>query len=132
MCSVVVFLQSEGPRKTTEAKPFNFCLATRFPKEAEGDEKKDGYVSTAEYVFRFQAGTPERFRALPRKPLRTVYATVEDSTLQTSTSTNSSGAGSSGLTMPFTPKLLAKNRARPTYVKSSAEIEEEELAKIRQ
>lgn len=34
--------------------------------------------------------------------------------------------------MPFTPKLLTKNRGRPTHVKSSVEMEEEELARIRQ
>jgi hypothetical protein len=127
--------ESEGPRKTTEVKPFNFRLATRFPKEpAEGEEKRDGYVSTAEYVFKFQAGTPERFRSVPpRKPQRSMYATVEEtSQSSTSTSSNNSAAPPGGLTVPFTPKLLTRNRARPTHVKSSAEIEEEELARIRQ
>ena len=132
-------MQSEGPRKATEVKPFNFRLATRFPKEpAEGDEKRDGHVSAAEYVFKFQAGTPERFRSVPpRKPQRSMYVTVEQtSQSSTSTSSNSSSRaappGGGGLTVPFTPKLLTKNRGRPTHVKSSVEMEEEELARIRQ
>lgn len=133
--AIAFSMQSEGPRKATEVKPFNFRLASRFPKEAaaEGEEKKDGYVSTAEYIFRFQAGTPERFRSLPRKPLRGAGVSVED-VLQKSSSTSSEGsrAATSSMTMPYTPKLLTKTRARPTQVKSSAELEEEEMAKIRQ
>ena len=128
---VALSLQAEGPRKMTEARPFNFRLNSRFPKESttEGEENKKGYVSMAEYIFKFQAGTPERFRSLPRKKLRSVCATVEE-TSQSSASSGQAALG--GVTMPFTPKLLAKTRARPTLAKSSAELEEEEMAKIKQ
>lgn len=150
--------QKEGPRKPTEAKPFNFKLDTRFPKERSKNESRDtvetgssrgrggggdgrkGYVSTAEYIFKFQAGTPERFRhKLPGKDQRS-YVTLEDMQQSTSSSTNTSSSSTStsrtvalgGSTLPYTPKLLTKIRARPTLVKSTMEQEEEELEKIRQ
>ena len=125
------FLQSEGPRKVTEAKPFNFRLDSRFPSKhpaTEGGEKKN-LVPTAEFVFKFQAKTPERFRGLTRKNLHSASACVEEASHTTASSSNSSRAG---LTIPCTPKLLTKCRTRPVLAKSSEELEEEQLAHIKQ
>ena len=125
------FLQSEGPRKVTEAKPFNFRLDSRFPSKhpaTEGGEKKN-LVPTAEFVFKFQAKTPERFRGLTRKNLHSASACVEEASHTTASSSNSSRAG---LTIPCTPKLLTKCRTRPVLAKSSEELEEEQLAHMKQ
>ena len=122
-------------KKCTEVKPFNFHLESRMPRreavrrreegeEAEGE--KGEYIPTAEYILKFHSGVPERFRSLPRKTLRSVSASVDADTTGCSNVT-----ASSGMTMPYTPKLRAKNRTRPTHVKSMAELEEEELARIR-
>ena len=78
-------------------------------------------MSTAEYIFKFQTETPERFRTLSRKSQHPASAAVDES-VQSS---------KADVTMPYTPKLQTKTRARPTIVRSAAELEEEELSKIR-
>ena len=129
-----IFLQIEIPRKVTKAKPFNFKVDSLLQKrearkreegEQEGEEKKKSdHVPAAEFVFKFHMGSPpERFRPLPRRSLRSVA----------NESTNNKTINSScNVTMPYTPKLQTMSRARPTLIKSTAELEEEEMSKIRE
>ena len=114
-------------------KPFTFHIKTRLreaskKREEEEEEEKKEYVPTAEYIFKFHEGIPERFRSLPWRSLRSVSTSAADETAQSCKSVSVC----SGVTLPYTPKLQTKDRARPTLVKSSAELEEEELARIRE
>ena len=115
-------------KKSTAVKPFVFQLDSRLPvkrddeKEEETKKKGKGYVPTAEYLFKFETATPERFRTLSRRSLHPTCAGTH----------SSMPASSSGVTMPYTPKLHTLARARPTITKSAAALEEEEMARIRE
>ena len=119
-------------KKSTAVKPFIFQLNSRLPakrdeeKEEETKKKGKGYVPTAEYLYKFETATPERFRTLSRRSLRPTCAGAEEGTH------SSVPASSSGVTMPYTPKLRTLARARPTIIKSAAELEEDEMARIRE
>ena len=99
-----------------------FHLDARLPsKEREEGRQPEGYISTAEYLFKFQKETPERFWSSKRKTQQTDHSgSIPHSKAEAM------------ITFPQTPNLHTKTRARPTTAKSSAEQEEEEMAKIRE
>ena len=124
------FIVLQIPKKQTAVKPFVFHLDSRLSvrdakrEEREGKEKNpEEYVPTAEYVFKFQTKTPERFRTTSRRSHLPVPASADETARSSQIETIQ--------TFPQTPNLQTKARARPTTVKSSTELEEEELAQLR-
>lgn len=96
-------------------KPFKFHLDQRLGHKAGDPPPSDGpIVPMAEFVNKYHKATPPRFRRTAKKPQQL-----------------NEGAAAS-LTVPRTPQLSTKTRARPSIVKSAAVIEQEELDKIRQ
>eukprot|EP00731_Ephydatia_muelleri_P027025 Em0018g1125a len=100
----------------TIAKPFKFTLDERLHKDSKA-VANETIIPTAEAVEKYQKQTPPRFRSNPSK-----------NTIQS----NSRTTGTYELTVPKTPCLLTKNRSRPTTVMSTAEVEEEEIAKLKE
>ena len=83
-----------------------------------GNSKSSDLVPVAEAIQKFQTATPPRFRS--RKPSADLGSSVQK------TSSNTA------LTMPQTPNLVSRTRSRPVTAKSTAEIEEEEMAKMKE
>ena len=116
------------PATRRRIKPFIFeCdkrAALRSGSKAESSKNSyQSHVSTAEFVAKFQTTTPPRFRRTPR--------------LQ------SAGKGKQlekeeqrylgcHMTVPKTPVLHTRNRTRPVTVKGAKEIEDEELAAMKE
>ena len=100
----------------TIAKPFKFTLDERLHKDSKA-VANETIIPTAEAVEKYQKQTPPRFRSNPSK---------------NTTQSNSRTTGTYELTVPKTPCLLTKNRSRPTTVMSTAEVEEEEIAKLKE
>ena len=75
----------------------------------------------AEFIAKYQTATPPRFRRVPANAAKPP--------------SGCGGAGyslGSSITMPKTPNLHTKSRARPVTHKSAAEKEEEEAAMMKQ
>ncbi|KAL8179764.1 UNVERIFIED_CONTAM: hypothetical protein K2H54_072465 [Gekko kuhli] len=96
---------------STVPKPFNLSQGNKRKHEATVPE----FVSLAQQIEKFQRSTPSRYHLrsrkeeeAPRRPLKAV------------------------LTNPKTPCLETKNRSRGVTCKSSAQLEEEELAALQQ
>ncbi|XP_024545603.1 protein TPX2 [Selaginella moellendorffii] len=82
----------------------------------QGGKPGSPFMSLAEKVLKFQIKTPERFRNHSQQELSTSLLQHQKSALK--------------LTVPKEPELETSHRARPPRVKSTAELEEEMLAKI--
>ncbi|KAF4077956.1 hypothetical protein AMELA_G00193810 [Ameiurus melas] len=98
---------------TTIPRPFN--LSTGRKRKLE---ETNSYVSMAEQIEQFQKRTPTRYHLRSRQsqergpsPVKTEKPKVTD---------------------PHTPQLLTRQRSRPVTVKSTAEIEAEEVEKLQQ
>ncbi|KAM6457498.1 targeting protein for Xklp2 isoform 1-T1 [Liasis olivaceus] len=100
----------KGP---TVPKPFNLSCGNK----RKLDEAPAEYVSLAQQVESFQKRTPLRYHLRSRKE-------EED--------TGPSRPLKPRLTNPKTPRLETKNRSRPVTCKSTAELEDEEVAKLQQ
>ena len=105
------------PDGVTKVNPFKFQLDSRMTSKQPGNSKNSDIVPVAEAIQKFQTATPPRFRS--RK------ASDDLGGIQKSSS-------NTALTMPHTPNLVSRKRSRPVTVKSAAEIEEEEMAKIKE
>ncbi|XP_032073240.1 targeting protein for Xklp2 [Thamnophis elegans] len=99
---------SKGP---TIPKPFNLSCGNK----RKLDEAPAKYIPLAQQVENFQKRTPQRYHLRSRK---------EDE--------GPSRPLKPRLTNPRTPHLETKSRLRPTSCKSTAELEEEEIAKLQQ
>ncbi|XP_040918232.1 targeting protein for Xklp2 isoform X2 [Toxotes jaculatrix] len=95
----------------TVPKPFN--LSTGSKRKAEGP---DAYVPMAQQIEQFQKRTPERYHLRSRQTHERGPSPVKGDHLK--------------LTQPHTPHLMTRQRSRPPTVKSSAELEAEEVDKL--
>lgn len=125
-------------RGATVPKPFNLSRGTK-----RKPEETSTFVPMAQLIQQFQNRTPERYHlrsrkdqdkgtclcfSCPPRPWKTCDA-------------NGAYAGSSGpspvkgdqlkLTHPVTPHLVTKQRSRPPTTKSQAELEAEELDRLK-
>lgn len=110
------------PESTTKPKPFKFELDRR-PGLRSGGAGAESGVPMAEFVAKYQTATPPRFRSTPtnsKPPAATAVSSSVDHSL------------GSSITVPKTPNLLSRARARPVTQKSAAEQEEELVAKMKQ
>ncbi|KAJ8258483.1 hypothetical protein COCON_G00174950 [Conger conger] len=104
---------ANGPRGATVPKPFKLTV----PAKRKHSER-EAYVSMAEQVQQFQKRTPARYHLRSRQREEKGPSPVKSEKLR--------------ITRPQTPLLMKRPKARPVTVKSTAEVEEEELEKIRQ
>jgi len=102
-------------KELTKPVPFPRAESNSRKRRHSSDiEPKDQYKSMAEQIGKYQSGTPDRFRTLPRgrsnSPPRTRMRSQ-----------------SPRLTVPKTPQLSTRGRSRPNHVLSQAEREQLEL-----
>ncbi|XP_037337034.2 targeting protein for Xklp2 [Pungitius pungitius] len=102
---------TKAMRGATVPKPFN--LSTGHKREAE---ESTAYVPMAQAIAQFQKRTPDRYHLRSRRSQERGPAAVKGDKLK--------------LTQPHTPHLMTRQRSRPTTVKSSEELEAEELDKL--
>ncbi|XP_034551521.1 targeting protein for Xklp2 isoform X2 [Notolabrus celidotus] len=98
-------------RGATVPKPFNLSTGTNRNKEEPG-----AYVPMAQQIAQFQKRTPERYRLRSRQSQARGPSPVKGVHLK--------------LTQPHTPHLITNQRTRAPSVKSSAELEAEEVEKL--
>ncbi|KAA8591215.1 hypothetical protein FQN60_002158 [Etheostoma spectabile] len=98
-------------RGATVPKPFNLSTGTK----READEPA-AYVPMAQQIERYLKQTPERYHLRSRKSRDGGPSAVKGDKLK--------------LTQPHTPHLMTRQRSRPTTVKSTAELEEEEAERL--
>nr|XP_020440960.1 targeting protein for Xklp2 isoform X1 [Monopterus albus] len=103
-----------SPAKTvkgaTVPKPFNLSSNKRKVEQPEA------YIPMAQKIEHFQKRTPERYHLRSRQNQERGPSPVKGEHLK--------------LTQPHTPHLMTRQRARPTTVKSTAELEAEEADKL--
>ncbi|KAM8864791.1 targeting protein for Xklp2 isoform 1-T4 [Spinachia spinachia] len=102
---------AKATRGATVPKPFN--LSTSHKKAME---ESAAYVPMAQAIAQFQKRTPDRYHLHSRRSQERGPAAVKGDKLK--------------LTQPHTPHLMTRQRSRPTNMKSSEELEAEELAKL--
>lgn len=102
----------KAPKGTTIPKPFNLSTGNK-RKHEEGE-----YVSMAQQIEQFQKRTPVRYHLRSRQSQDKGPSPVK--------------TNKPAITHPHTPQLLTRQRSRPVMVKSSAELEAEELEKLQQ
>ncbi|XP_074536647.1 targeting protein for Xklp2 isoform X2 [Halichoeres trimaculatus] len=102
---------AKAPRGATIPKPFNLSKGTK-----RKVEEPAAYVPMAQQIAQFQKRTPERYHLRSRRSQARGPSPVKSDGLK--------------LTQPHTPHLLTNQRSRAPTVKSSAELEEEELEKL--
>ncbi|KAI3357461.1 hypothetical protein L3Q82_015497 [Scortum barcoo] len=102
---------AKAVKGATVPKPFN--LSTGNKRKVE---EPAAYVSMAQQIERFQKRTPDRYHLRSRKSQERGPSPVKGEHLK--------------LTQPHTPALMTRQRSRPTTVKSSADLEAEEVEKL--
>ncbi|KAG7239815.1 hypothetical protein INR49_028343 [Caranx melampygus] len=102
--------QAKANRGATVPKPFNLSMGK---KKMEGS---GAYVPMAQQIAQFQNRTPDRYHLRSRKSQERGPAAVKGEHLK--------------LTMPHSPNLMTRQRSRPPAVKSSAELEAEEVENL--
>uniref|UniRef100_UPI003AAD59DB targeting protein for Xklp2 isoform X1 n=1 Tax=Centroberyx gerrardi TaxID=166262 RepID=UPI003AAD59DB len=95
----------------TVPKPFN--LSTGNKRKVEDSA---AYVPMAQQIEQFQRRTPDRYHLRSRQSQQRGPSPVKGDHLR--------------ITRPQTPQLMTRQRSRPTTVKSSAELEAEEVDKL--
>ncbi|XP_062871504.1 targeting protein for Xklp2 [Trichomycterus rosablanca] len=103
----------KGHKGTTIPKPFN--LSTGNKRKLE-DTDSSSYVSMAEQIEQFQKRTPTRYHLRSRQSQERGPSPVKTEKPK--------------ITHPHTPQLMTRQRSRPALVKSTAEIEAEEVEKM--
>ncbi|XP_048097204.1 targeting protein for Xklp2 isoform X1 [Alosa alosa] len=98
---------------TTVPKPFNLSRGGK-----RKHEESASYVSIAQQIEQFQKRTPVRYHLRSRQSQERGPSPVK--------------AERPKVTHPMTPQLMTRSRSRPQVMKSTAEIEAEELEKIQQ
>ena len=84
-------------------------------------------MPTAEFVAKFHTTTPPRFRGNPR-----VVEPADKPKQPEKDGGGQKGQMSSHLTIPKSPALHTKGRARPVTAKGMKELEEQELAEMKE
>ncbi|KAM4611071.1 targeting protein for Xklp2 isoform 2-T2 [Polymixia lowei] len=102
---------AKGPKGATVPKPFN--LSTGHKRKLD---EPAAYVSMAQQIEQFQRRTPDRYHLRSRRSQDRGPSPVKSEQLR--------------ITQPHTPQLMTRQRTRPTNVKSSAELETEELEEL--
>ncbi|XP_056588607.1 targeting protein for Xklp2 isoform X2 [Triplophysa dalaica] len=102
----------KGPKGTTIPKPFNLSRGKRKLEET------GIYVPMAQQIEQFQKRTPTRYHLRSRQCQERGPSPVKPDKLK--------------VTHPKTPQLMTRLRHRPTTVKSTAELEDEEAEKLQQ
>uniref|UniRef100_A0A3B4T9X9 TPX2 microtubule nucleation factor n=1 Tax=Seriola dumerili TaxID=41447 RepID=A0A3B4T9X9_SERDU len=104
-----------SPAKTkkgaTVPKPFNLSTGNKRKMEGPG-----AYVPMAQQIAQFQKRTPDRYHLRSRQSQERGPSPVKGDHLK--------------LTQPHTPHLMTRQRSRPPTVKSSADLEAEEVDKL--
>ncbi|XP_036388071.1 targeting protein for Xklp2 [Megalops cyprinoides] len=100
-------------RGTTVPKPFNLSGGTK-----RKHEETEAYVPMAQAIESFQRRTPARYHLRSRQREERGPSPMKMDKLK--------------ITHPQTPQLMTRQRSRPMTAKSSAEIEAEEVEKLRQ
>ncbi|XP_031733142.1 targeting protein for Xklp2-like, partial [Anarrhichthys ocellatus] len=101
---------TKAMRGATVPKPFNLSTSNK-----RAVEESAAYVPMAEQIEQFQRRTPDRYHLRSRSSQERGPAAVKCDKLK--------------LTQPHSPHLMTRQRSRPTNVKSSADLEAEELAR---
>ncbi|KAJ8259940.1 hypothetical protein GJAV_G00175230 [Gymnothorax javanicus] len=104
---------ANAAKGATIPKPFNLSAPAK-RKHVETET----YVSMAEQIEQFQKRTPARYHLRSRQREEKGPSPVKTDKLK--------------ITHPQTPQLMKRQKPRPAAVKSSAEVEEEELEKLQQ
>ncbi|KAJ8016369.1 hypothetical protein DPEC_G00006490 [Dallia pectoralis] len=104
---------SKAPKGATVPKPFNLSIGSR--KNVEGSAP---YMPMAQQIEQFQRRTPTRYHLRSRQSQERGPSPVKCEPLK--------------MTHPHTPQLMTRQRSRPVTVKSSAELEAEEIQKLQQ
>ncbi|XP_011471283.1 targeting protein for Xklp2 isoform X2 [Oryzias latipes] len=97
---------AKARRGATMPKPFNLSAGNK-----RKEEESDAYVPMAQQIKQFEKKTPVRYHMHSRR----IQEKVKASHLK--------------LTQPHSPHLMTRQRSRPTSVKSSVELEAEEMEK---
>eukprot|EP00063_Salmo_salar_P015784 XP_013990619.1 PREDICTED: targeting protein for Xklp2 isoform X4 [Salmo salar] len=101
------------PKGATVPKPFNLSTGS---KRKVADPVP--FMPMAQQIELFQKRTPTRYHLRSRQSQERGPSPVKSEQLK--------------ITHPHTPQLMTRQRSRPTVVKSSAELEAEELQKLQQ
>ncbi|XP_040007724.1 targeting protein for Xklp2 isoform X2 [Xiphias gladius] len=101
----------KAKKGATVPKPFN--LSTGNKRKMEG---LDPYVPMAQQIEQFQKRTPDRYHLRSRQSQDRGPSPVKGDHLK--------------LTQPHTPHLITRQRSRPPTVKSSADLEAEEVDRL--
>lgn len=104
---------AKAHRGATVPKPFNLSTGNK----RKGDEPAP-YVSIAQQIEQFQKRTPARYHLRSRQSQERGPSPVKSEHLK--------------ITQPHTPRLMTRQRSRPTAMKSSSELEAEEVQKLQQ
>ena len=95
----------------TIPKPFNLSTGNKRKVEGSG-----AYVPMAQQIEQYQKRTPDRYHLRSRQSQERGPHPVKGDQLK--------------LTQPHTPHLITRQRSRPTTLKSSAELEAEEVDQL--
>ncbi|XP_041712042.1 targeting protein for Xklp2-like isoform X3 [Coregonus clupeaformis] len=104
---------AKAPKGATVPKPFNLSTGS---KRKVADPVP--FMPMAQQIELFQKRTPTRYHLRSRQSQERGPSPVKSEHLK--------------ITHPHTPQLMTRQRSRPTAVKSSAELEAEELQKLQQ
>ncbi|XP_038577520.1 targeting protein for Xklp2 isoform X2 [Micropterus salmoides] len=102
---------AKAVRGATVPKPFN--LSTSSKRKVD---EPPAYVSMAQQIERYQKQTPDRYHLRSRKSQERGPSRVKSEHMK--------------LTQPHTPELMTRQRSRPPTVKSSSELEAEEVERL--
>ncbi|XP_029013201.1 targeting protein for Xklp2 isoform X2 [Betta splendens] len=102
---------AKAVRGATVPKPFNLSMGNKRKLE-----ESEPYVPMAQRIEQFQKRTPERYHLRSRQSQDRGPLPVKVDHLK--------------LTQPHTPKLMTRQRSRQQTIKSSAELEAEEVEKM--
>ncbi|XP_070695731.1 targeting protein for Xklp2 [Pempheris klunzingeri] len=104
---------AKAMKGATVPQPFNLSTGSK-----RRLEEQSAYVPLAQQIQQFQKRTPDRYHLRSRKSQARGPSPVKGDHLK--------------LTQPHTPHLMTLQRSRPPTVKSSAELEAEEVDKLHQ
>ncbi|XP_026187930.1 targeting protein for Xklp2 isoform X2 [Mastacembelus armatus] len=103
---------AKAMKGATVPKPFNLSATNKRKRD-----EPEAYVPMAQRIEQFQKRTPERYHLRSRKCQERGPSPVKVDHLK--------------LTQPHTPHLMTRQRNRPPAVKSSADLEAEEVDKLK-
>ncbi|XP_062247867.1 targeting protein for Xklp2-like isoform X2 [Platichthys flesus] len=102
---------AKAMKGATIPKPFNLSTGNKRKVEGSG-----AYVPMAQQIEQYQKRTPDRYHLRSRQSQERGPHPVKGDQLK--------------LTQPHTPHLITRQRSRPTTLKSSAELEAEEVDQL--